>query len=349
MELLKKGSWKFYNISTLPIIFVIVGILSLSMLMVYSYTGKSVTIVDGREKKQILTHKNTVKRVLSEINISLNEKDILSPNLNDVVQENEVISIVRAKTVTIIAGGNKLNIFTNKPTVGEVLQEQQIVLGDTDKLNLDPTQKVTNNLEIKISKLREEIVTEKEIMAFKVSEKLTTTVSRGSKRIIKEGQDGQRQVTYRLLYEDNELVSKEQVNEKILVKPKNAVVEVGVEPQVTVSRAGELRYTREFYMNASAYTAGYESTRKRPGDYGYGRTATGMTAQRGVVAVDPRVIPLGSKLYIESVDGYPSYGYAVAADVGGAIKGNKIDLFYENLSDALHFGRRSVKVYVLEN
>ncbi len=349
MILLKKGSWKFYNISTLPIIFIIVGILSLSILMSYSYTGKNMTIVDGKEKKQILTHKSTVKQILAENRILLNEKDLVSPNINETVEANSEIFIKRAKTVTIYVGGQSKKVLTNKETVGEFLEEQEIVLGDTDKLNLYPTQKITNNLEVKITKLREEIVNQTEMVAFKISERYTTTVSRGSKRIIKEGKDGQREVTYRILYEDDQVISKEQVDQKIISKPVNAIVEIGIEPKVTVSRSGELRYIKEICMNASAYTAGYESTRKRPGDYGYGRTATGMIAKRGVVAVDPRVIPLGSKLYIESADGYPSYGYAVAADTGGSIKGNKIDLFYEDLSDALHFGRRTVKVYVLEN
>ena len=74
----------------------------------------------------------------------------------------------------------------------------------------------------------------------------------------------------------------------------------------------------------------------------------GTRARVGAVAVDPRVIPLGSKLYIESMDGFASYGYATAEDTGGAIKGNRIDLFYSTSSQARNFGRRNVKVYVLD-
>lgn len=101
-------------------------------------------------------------------------------------------------------------------------------------------------------------------------------------------------------------------------------------------------YSRVITMNSSAYTAGYESTGKKPGDKGYGITASGMKARKGVVAVDPRVIPLGTRLYI------PGYGEAIAADKGSAIKGNKIDLFYASKSAALKHGRRTVKVYVLD-
>ncbi|WP_302815416.1 G5 and 3D domain-containing protein [Selenomonas flueggei] len=100
-----------------------------------------------------------------------------------------------------------------------------------------------------------------------------------------------------------------------------------------VSR-GIPRYRAAYTMHASAYL---------PSDGGgSGITATGMAARRGVVAVDPNVIPLGSRLYI------PGYGEAIAADTGGAIVGNTIDLCMESYDEAIQFGRRSVEVYVLE-
>ena len=72
-----------------------------------------------------------------------------------------------------------------------------------------------------------------------------------------------------------------------------------------------------------------------------------MMAQYGVIAVDPRVIPLGTKLYIETTDGSYTYGYSIAADTGGAIKGNKVDLFFPSHGEALQFGRKTVNVYIM--
>ena len=72
-----------------------------------------------------------------------------------------------------------------------------------------------------------------------------------------------------------------------------------------------------------------------------------MRARYGVIAVDPRVIPLGTQLYIEAVDGSWTYGYAVAGDTGGAIKGARIDLFYDSHAQAISFGRRAARVYIL--
>ncbi|WP_373325884.1 peptidoglycan-binding protein [Sporomusa paucivorans] len=94
------------------------------------------------------------------------------------------------------------------------------------------------------------------------------------------------------------------------------------------------RYSRSIVMKASAYTA------HDPGNGSY--TYRGNYLRKGLVAVDPSVIPLGTRLYIKG------YGYAVADDIGSAIKGNRIDLAYENRREALAFGVRQVTVYILD-
>ena len=91
---------------------------------------------------------------------------------------------------------------------------------------------------------------------------------------------------------------------------------------------------RSLTVEATAYTSQ---------DPGVGTiTATGATLRHGIIAVDPRVIPLGTKLYV------PGYGYGVAADTGGAIKGNKIDLAYMNRTEALKFGRQTLTIRVYD-
>ena len=144
---------------------------------------------------------------------------------------------------------------------------------------------------------------------------------------------------------------KEVAKEETPVAPvpeKKEVVKEKAPVKSATSSKPSLEGARSMVMKASAYDLSFESCGKRPGDKYYGITASGTHAKPGTVAVDPRVIPLGTKLYIESMDGTGSYGYATAEDKGGAIKGNRIDLFYANRSEALQFGRREVKVYILD-
>jgi len=101
---------------------------------------------------------------------------------------------------------------------------------------------------------------------------------------------------------------------------------------------GEFRTRKVLKMQASAYDPGPRSC----GKYASGRTACGMKAGYGVVAVDPKVIPLRTELYIEG------YGFAIAGDTGGAIKGNRIDLGYDTYREAIKFGRKTVIVHVLQ-
>jgi 3D (Asp-Asp-Asp) domain-containing protein len=95
----------------------------------------------------------------------------------------------------------------------------------------------------------------------------------------------------------------------------------------------------------TAYTAGFESTGKHPGDPGYGVTASGKVVQdHQTIAVDPSVIPIGTKVYIEGI------GVRVAEDTGGAIVGNRIDVYMSDLSAAIQFGyKKNIKVYVLDS
>jgi 3D (Asp-Asp-Asp) domain-containing protein len=98
----------------------------------------------------------------------------------------------------------------------------------------------------------------------------------------------------------------------------------------------------DLILEATAYTAGYESTGKNPEDPEYGITKSGLKVDIGTVAVDPTVIPLGTVLWVEG------YGYAVAMDTGSDIKGNRIDVFFHDLSTAKEWGRKKVRVKIIQ-
>ncbi len=169
----------------------------------------------------------------------------------------------------------------------------------------------------------------------------------GTKTVIQNGSNGTKEYVYQIICEDDNIISKnlERVKE---TKPVDEVIEIGTKKRVVATSRGGFRYSDVMVMRATAYDLSFESTGKNPGDPYYGITASGTKAHPGTVAVDPRVIPLGTKLYIASTDGSPDYGFATAEDTGGAIKGNKIDLFMKDSKACNNFGIRPVKVYILD-
>ena len=104
--------------------------------------------------------------------------------------------------------------------------------------------------------------------------------------------------------------------------------------QVVQTSTGPYVYNRSLIVEATAYSP------RQPNLSNY--AATGIRVTHGIIAVDPRYIPLGTRLYI------PGYGHALAADTGGAIRGYKIDLAFETVAEAWAFGRQHILVYILE-
>ena len=138
------------------------------------------------------------------------------------------------------------------------------------------------------------------------------------------------------------------------VGEENIVIEEPVVEEPKVNENGvPTNYVRYIDCTATAYCLCKKCTGKTPGSSGYGRTASGHVIVPGnnekIIAVDRKQIPLGTNVYVEGLNGAPNYGYALAADTGGAIKGNKIDLYYDSHAECLKWGRRQVRVYILPN
>jgi len=155
------------------------------------------------------------------------------------------------------------------------------------------------------------------------------SAARGQVVVWTSGTGGVRERIFRLTYEDGRLVSRLLVSDSMVEPPAEDALAVGK----SAYRGGAMN---EFYMEATAYSPTVQETDSDPWT-----TASGMKSGHGVVAVDPRVIALGSKLYVEG------YGYAIAGDTGGAIKGNRIDVFFYATDETARWGRRWVRVFVL--
>ena len=139
--------------------------------------------------------------------------------------------------------------------------------------------------------------------------------------------DREKEMIYELIYEDGKLVDKNLVSEKVVNSPTNKVIKKGIKEEIMVASRGN--NSRQMSVVATAYATGTI-------------TATGTKPKWGTIAVDPKVIPYGTKVYI------PKFNMTFTAeDCGGAIKGNKIDIFMGSETDAYSWGRRTIDIYIL--
>lgn len=237
---------------------------------------------------------------------------------------------------------------TSCKTVKELLSDLKIKVDDDDIVIPDLDTELKSEGKISIIKVDVKVI-EKEVEApFKTIKKKNKELTHKQSKILIQGVNGKNKVKCNEYYAGDKLIKEEVIHVETIVKPIDQVFEEGTKDVFTNDR-GDFTARKAIKMVATAYEAGPRSTGKRPGDKGYGITASGARAKRGTVAVDPRVIPLGTKLYVKSLTpGVPDYGFAIAQDTGGAIKGNKIDLFMDTVWECLQFGRRPVMVYILK-
>ena len=159
------------------------------------------------------------------------------------------------------------------------------------------------------------------------------TLPKGEEKVLQEGTVGLDEVEEEIHYKQGDVIDTKELQRKTITPMQPKVVQVGTR-EVEVSRSYD-RVREVITMEATAYL---------PTDGGGdGITATGIRARHGVVAVDPNVFPLGTRVYI------PGYGEAIAADTGGDIIGNRIDVVLEDYGSAMQFGRRTVDVYILSS
>lgn len=329
------------------------SILALSIAIVllafgaYQSMAKEISISIDGETTSVRTTKKTVGDLLTAEEIDIDKEDYINIALEESLVKDMEIVIRRAIPVSIEYDNRILEVKTASKTVKELLETLEIEYTEDDTITPSLEEKLVANIDISIVRVEEKTQVLNEEIPFITVTKDNKELEKGKTNRVQVGKPGMKEVVIKEIYENGILKSTEIVEERIIKDPTPQIVEKGTKDFFMSSR-GATTYKRSVVMTATAYDLSFESTGKRPGDKYYGITASGTQARPGVVAVDPSVIPLGTKLYIESMDGTKDYGFAVAEDTGGAIKGNKIDLFMENSSDVRRFGRRKVRVYILD-
>ena len=270
------------------------------------------------------------KEVLSNAGVYLGPRDEFRVAANE-PGNSSVIEVFRAIPVTVSNGAKIDVVWTGKPTVGEVAESQGYP-AKSFKTIPDAATRPAPNMEIRILTLSNKVMEKELPIPFPIVRQPDPMMEKGMEAVVEHGVPGKKLATVRQMFEDGREAGFDILSEKVLEEPRPEVLRVGTREANDSSR-GTLRFQKMLVMEATAYT---------PFDDGQsGLTASGIPARRGVVSVDPRVIPLGTRVYVMG------YGPALAADTGGAIKGAKIDLCIEDYNEAIRFGRRTVEVYIL--
>ncbi|MCK9267698.1 MAG: ubiquitin-like domain-containing protein [Alkaliphilus sp.] len=320
------------------------------LLLGAAFVGSRKTVViayDGQEI-QVSTLAGTVGDVLEKQDITIGDDDKIIPKMSEKIEDGMKITIHRAFEIKLVDGQVEKSIFTTQTDVKGLIDSLNIKLKEEDRIEPRLEESVREGQVIKITRVTREVAVETQELPFQTVFKNNDSLEKGKTKKIQEGKKGLKEIKFEVLYEDGIEVEREVIEENIVEDAVNEIVEKGTLTMVATSRGDNIRYSKVITMNATAYDMSFQSTGKRPGDKYYGITASGTKLRPGVVAVDPNVIPLGTKLYIESIDKTSDYGYASAEDRGGSIKGNKIDLFFESAQAVKKFGRRTVKVYILK-
>jgi 3D (Asp-Asp-Asp) domain-containing protein len=177
-------------------------------------------------------------------------------------------------------------------------------------------------------------VEQSEPIPYPTLRKSSSELRSGTSKTVRAGINGEKKVVYRVTLNGENEVKRELLSSKVARKPVPEILAIG--QRGFLASRGYFSGRKSIHMIATGYSGSAAENGGRSG-----RTATGLKIGHGVVAVDPKFIPLGTRLYIDG------YGYAVAADTGGAIKGNRIDLAYDTRSAGNRVGRRKVTVHIL--
>jgi uncharacterized protein YabE (DUF348 family) len=299
--------------------------------------AKQVHIVKGDEKKTIWTTADTVAGLLKEQKIILNEHDQISPKPQAAIKSKMNIDLKMATHLTYVDGGKQQQVWSTSATVADFLTQQGIKLNEYDRVEPSlaaPISKIGVVNIIRVEKVTDVV---EEPIEFAVITKKDGNLEKGQQKVVTEGIEGSVSKQYDVFFENGKEVSRKLSSEQKVKDKQDKIVAVGTkELDLQVSR-GATESGVEYYVSTTAYTAYCNGCS--------GRTATGINLRANpnvkVIAVDPRIIPLGKKVYVEG------YGYAIAADTGSAIKGYKIDVFFPSSTDAYRWGVRKVKIKIL--
>lgn len=317
------------------------GMAAVMLAVGISVNSHAVTITDGDTSRVVLTMHSDPYKVLASAGVALEQHDAVEVN-----KQPDRIDVQRAMEVQVRADGVSTMLYMTNGTVADALQRAEVTVGPQDTMNVQENAPVSDGLNIVIDRVAYREYTVTETVDYDVKTQYTFVLSPGRTKVMTAGQEGERTITYRQTIVNGKVTETKAVGENVSKKAVTKVVLKGADYGTPYSKAPfalkldsknqPVNYKKKFSGSCTAYATGK-------------RGASGMRLGVGTVAVNPKEIPYGSKLWIASADGKYVYGYAIAADTGGFVYrgGTLIDVYMGSYTEACYFGRRQMNVYVL--
>lgn len=271
----------------------------------------------------------SIEEIISSAKVSIRPEDEILPEQSALLTSG-IVTIKRSKPVLTEIDGAVNTLYTTAQTVKDFLKEKNISLKEKDYISvaLDEDLKSINKITIKQYIEREKIV--KEPIQYKTIYEYDNMVAKSLIFKKQEGKNGILEKHFKEIYFGGIKTEEAFMFDKTAKAPINEIYVVGKAQPPS-------KYVKSFMVVSTAYSPTFAETDGDPWT-----TASGLESGFGVIAVDPKVIPIGSLVYVDG------YGYAVAGDTGGAIKGDKIDVFFYSTRDSVKWGVKKVKIYILE-
>lgn len=323
------------------------------------YRACTVTVFDNSNDGVEYPAVGTVADAFEQNGITLKDGDALSCEATDTVYEGMEIVIARAFPVTVTADGETYKLNMSGGTVADALDKAVVTISDDDIISASLDTQLTSGMTIKVSRVTYKERTTDEKLAYTTKKVNNSNMYTDQTKTIQKGVNGTQKVTYKDKYVDGKKTESIKLNSVVTKEATEQILEVGTKKRPVVSASGFktiswLTPPSSLTITKSGVPTSYKKVIKGTASAysGGGYTATGKAVKPGYIAVNPRQIPYGTKMWIVSNDGKYVYGYASAEDTGGFINwsgsmATVCDLYFASQSQASAFGRRGVTIYIL--
>ncbi|WP_219834701.1 3D domain-containing protein [Paenibacillus sp. R14(2021)] len=348
--------WKHENVRLIILSAMIsIAMTFMFLVLLYGTADKHVSVVLNGRETIVSTKQWVLQRLLDEQAITVGTYDKVSMPLSGGIKDGDRVVIDQAVPLIVKADGKAKTLYTTERTVQAAIDQANISVRSQDKVVPTLTDRLSPNMVITITRIDKKYSETAYPVPFSIVKKEDPKLELGKQKLVQNGKQGTVVKRYESVFADGVLVSQtlvEKLNQDAAV---DKIVTVGTKkPDVmmlsanssgTWTKRGITFSASKILKNVTltAYSAGVASTGKGVNHPEYGITASGARVKEGrTIAVDPRVIPIGWWVYIEGI------GFRRAEDTGSAIKGKKIDVYYNSESYADRFGlKRGYTVYVL--